>query len=97
MRISDTRGPAQRIYARTRLLDLELGARMQSTRMAPGRTLVVVLAPELHQNQTIYVHVDTGVGLNFRGNSLVGLADNDSTFVVAKQVIVPKGRALPVR
>ena len=39
----------------------------------PGRTLVVGLAPELQQNQTICVLIDTGAGLDSSGRSLVGL------------------------
>ena len=57
----------------------------------PGRTLVVVLAPDMQQNQTIYVHIDTGAGLDSSGNSLVGLTDMDSNFAVAEKVVDPKG------
>ena len=57
----------------------------------PGRTWVVVLAPELQQNQTVYVPIDTRAVLDSSGNSLVGLVDSDSNFAVADQIIFPKG------
>ena len=56
----------------------------------PGRPSVVVLGPELQQHQTIYVRIETGARLDSGGNSFVSLADSDSNFAVAEQVIVPK-------
>ena len=48
----------------------------------PGRTLVVGLAPELQQNQPMYVLIDTGGGVDSGSNSLRSLADNDPSFAV---------------
>ena len=45
----------------------------------------------LQQNQTIFVLVDTGAGLNSSCNSLGGLTDSDSKLVVGERVIDPKG------
>ena len=101
MRISNSRGPAQWIYARARLLDLELGARMQSTpdgnftvhpvssENVSWRTLVVVLDQELHPNQTVYVLIDARAVLDSSGKPFVGLAGIDFNLAVAEQVVVP--------
>ena len=50
----------------------------------PGRPLVVVLAPELQQNQTIHVLIGTGPGLDSSGSSLVSPVDSDSNSAVAE-------------
>ena len=63
----------------------------------PGRTWVVVLAPELQQNQTEYVLIDTGAVLDSSGNSLVGLVDSVSNFAVVEQLFVPKGTTVTFR
>ena len=60
----------------------------------PGRTLVVVLTPELQQDQTVYVLIDAGSVLDSSGNSLAGLVNSDSNFAVAEQVIVPNGTVI---
>ena len=63
----------------------------------PGRTLVVLLALELQQDQTVYVLVDAGSVLDSSGNSLAGTVNSDSNFAVEEQVIVPNGTVtLPV-
>ena len=64
----------------------------------PGRTLVVVLAPELQQDQTVYVLIDAGSVLDSSGNTLAGLVNSDSNFAVAEEVIVAEwNRDLPSR
>ena len=50
----------------------------------PGRTLIVVWAPELQQSPMVYVLIDAGAVLDSSGNSLVGLVDSDSNFVVTE-------------
>ena len=50
----------------------------------PGRTLIVVWAPELQQCPMVYVLIDAGAVLDSSGNSLVGLVDSDSNFVVTE-------------
>ena len=64
------------------------GACMDSTQTA---ALVVVLAPELQQDQTVYVLIDAGSVLDSSGNSLADLVNSDSNFAVAEKVIVPNG------
>ena len=97
MRIFKSRGPAQWICARTRLLDVE-----QITWMAASvhpvtpenvswRTLVVVLDQELHPNQTVCVLNDARAVLDSSGNPFVGLAGSGFNFAVAEQFIVPNG------
>ena len=56
-----------------------------------GRTLVVVLAPKLQKNQTVYALVDEGSVLDSSGNSLAGLVNSDSNVAVAEEVFVPNG------
>ena len=62
-----------------------------TTEDIPVRTLVVGLAPELQQNQTIHALIVAGAGLDSSDTSLVGLTDSDSNFAVAEQVIDPTG------
>ena len=79
--------------------EVQLGARMQSTRMAgfaihpvtsenvSWRTLVVVLDQELHPNQSGQARAVR----DSSGNPFVGLAGSDVNLAVAEQVIVPNG------
>ena len=57
----------------------------------PGRTLVVVLAPELQQDQTVYVLSDAGSVLDSSAQFPRGLVNSDSNFAVAERVLVPNG------
>ena len=52
----------------------------------PGRIVVVVLAPEWQQNQTVYALMDEGLLLDSSGNSLAGLGNRDTDVVVAEQI-----------
>ena len=57
----------------------------------PGHIFIVGWAPELQQNPMVYVFFDAGAVLDCSGNSVVGMVDTDSNFVVTEQVVVPKG------
>ena len=57
----------------------------------PGRTVIVVLAPEFQQNQTVSALVGERSVLDCSGNSLAGLVNSDSNVAVAEQVVVPNG------
>ena len=74
-----------------RCADRSLAVHPVPSENIPGRPLVVGLGQELQQHQTIYVLIDTGARLDSGGNSFVSLADSDSNFAVAEQVIDPKG------
>ena len=94
-------GPTQCIYSNSkagsgtgsmpgRCADGSLAVHPVTSENTPGRPWVV--GPrELEQNQTIYVLIDTGAELDSSDNSPASLADSDSNFAVAEQVVVPKG------
>ena len=48
--------------------------------------MIVVWAPELQQSPMVYFLIDAGAVLDSSGNSLVGLVDSDSNFVVTFRV-----------
>ena len=84
MRISNPRRTAQWIYARTRLLDLELVHPVISENVS-WRALAVVLHQELHPNQTVYVLIDARAVLDSSGKPFVGLAGSDLSSLPVRQ------------
>ena len=88
MRISNSRGPAQWIYARTRL-DNATGSFAVHPVISENDSwciLVVALYQELHPNQIVYVLIGARVVLDSSGKLYVGLAGRNFKFAVAKQV-----------
>ena len=85
------RGPAQWIYARTRLdnADGSFAVHPVISEKASWCILVFVLDQELHPNQIVYVLIGARVVLDSSGKLFVGLAGSDFNFAVAEQVIVP--------
>ena len=72
------KGATQWIYIRTQKRHLERGTCLGAVHPVtseniPGRTLVVVSAPELQKNQPMYVLIDAGSVLDSSGNSFVVL------------------------
>ena len=102
-----SRGLAHWICARNRLLHLELGARMLSTRMTasrftqePPRTFRFALRLSCWTRNFIRTKLGTFFFIDARamrdssGNPCVGLAGSDVNFAVAAQVTVPNGTVI---